>query len=321
MPAGTWNLGRLRKRVDYVGLKDLGISIIDQTSNSDQYFNVADFPTTLTGGKNLFKIKATSGKLVRQSKIHIEVLDSNGNPIYYEPISYIEADGTRVIAIYVYPDTPYGTATVYLAGRAEQDKNGRRLRVSQDVNDKDYLNFPNVIWSKTVTVAPERFNSSEIIFTRQPKLTLSEVVQPYLQPVNLTNVATQSNGAGTCTIKPKPSSVAVVSNTITDSFGATVSLAVQGSGTKNSPPSFLGTQVSAAPAALELATNKGDTLNISATLGPITATTTTIVTALDESVFETSVPFFTPDMSNGDVITVVNPQIEVTDLGADFRVL
>ena len=52
MPAGTWNLGRLRKHAEYVGLKDLGISIIDTTANADQYFNVAEFPTTLTGGKN-----------------------------------------------------------------------------------------------------------------------------------------------------------------------------------------------------------------------------------------------------------------------------
>jgi hypothetical protein len=140
MPAGTWNLGRLRKRVDYVGLKDLGISIVDNTPDSSQYFNIVDFPTQLTGGKNLFKIKSTANTLVKDSKIHIEVLDSNGSPIYYEPINYLEADGTRVIAIYVYPDTPYGTATVYVAGRASQDLRGRRLRFSKNVNDRDYLN-------------------------------------------------------------------------------------------------------------------------------------------------------------------------------------
>ena len=57
MPAGTWNLGRLRKRVDYVGLRDLGIGLIDTTSNASQTFNIVDFPTKLTAGKNLFKIK------------------------------------------------------------------------------------------------------------------------------------------------------------------------------------------------------------------------------------------------------------------------
>ena len=70
MPAGTWNLGRLRKRVDYVGVKDLGtIRIRDNSPFSDQFFNITDFPTTLTGGKNLFKIKASANTLVRNSNI------------------------------------------------------------------------------------------------------------------------------------------------------------------------------------------------------------------------------------------------------------
>ena len=311
MPAGTWNLGRLRKRADYVGLKDLGISIIDQTVNSDNYFNITEFPNQLTGGKNLFKIKASANTLVKDSKIHIEVLDSNGSPLYYEPINYLEADGTRVIAIYVYPDAPYGIATVYVAGRARVDQNGNTLRVSQNVNDPDYINFPNVIWSRTVTCAPERLNSTEIIFTKKPQLTLQEVVQPYLQPVNLTNVATQSFGIGTCTIKPKPGSVSTTTTKFTGLSNPSIGLAqsVQGSNTSKSPPSYLGTQIQAAPASLAIAAGggKNNTVSISPTLGPVSATTTTLITALDESIFETSVPFFTGDMGPGDVITIVNP--------------
>ena len=61
MPAGTWNLGRLRKRVDYVGLRDLSSVVIrDNSVNSDQFFNITDFPTTLTGGKNLYTDKSSS---------------------------------------------------------------------------------------------------------------------------------------------------------------------------------------------------------------------------------------------------------------------
>jgi len=308
MPAGTWNLGRLRKRVDYVGLKDLGISLIDQTVNSDNYFNIIEFPNQLTGGKNLFKIKASANTLVKDSKIHIEVLDSNGSPIYYEPINYLEADGTRVIAVYVYPDTPYGSATIYVAGRAQVDLNGRRLRSSQDVNDPDYINFPNVLWQRSVTVAPERLNSTEIIFTQQPSITLQEVVQPYLQPVNLTNVATQSFGVGTCTIRPKPQQ-----QSITRFEVAALAPAIQGSGTRNSPPSFYGNQLMANPASVQVAADRG-VVNIGSS-GPTSGTTSTIITALDESIFETSVPFFTSDMGQGDVITIVNPNIEVPSAG------
>ena len=252
MPAGTWNLGRLRKHAEYVGLKDLGISIIDTTANADQYFNVAEFPTTLTGGKNLFKLRASAETLVKNSKIHIEVLDSNGNPIYNEPISYLESDGTRVIAIYIYPDTPYGTATVYLAGRASVDINGRGLRSSQDVNDPDYLNFPNTLWSRTIPCAPSRYNTSEIIFTRKPKVTLTEIVQPYLQPQNLTNVATQSFATGTCIIKPKPSAMTTTAVQL-NIQGDPAPSAFQGDVASNTPAPYLGTQIIPSPSSLALA--------------------------------------------------------------------
>ena len=78
MPAGTWNLGRLRKRVEYVGLKDLNIPLVDQSTSADRYFNTVEFPTTLTGGKNLFKLKANANRLVRNSKLHI----------YPDPLQY-----------------------------------------------------------------------------------------------------------------------------------------------------------------------------------------------------------------------------------------
>jgi hypothetical protein len=69
MPAGTWNLGRLRKKVDYVGLKDMSSVVIrDASPFSDQFFNITKFPDVLTGGKNLFKLKANSNNLVRNSQ-------------------------------------------------------------------------------------------------------------------------------------------------------------------------------------------------------------------------------------------------------------
>ena len=61
MPAGTWHLGRLRRQVDYVGLRELQTVVIrDDNPFSDDFFNIVDFPTVLTAGKNLFKIKLES---------------------------------------------------------------------------------------------------------------------------------------------------------------------------------------------------------------------------------------------------------------------
>ena len=330
MPAGTWNLGRLRKRVDYTGIKDLStIQIRDTSPFSDQFFNITDFPTVLTGGKNLFKIKASANILVPKSKIHIEVLDSNGNPIYYEPINYLEQDGTRVIAIYVYPDTPFGVSTIYVAGRARVNPNtGQILRSSQNVNDRDYLNYPNVLWQRTVTTAPDRFNSTEIIFTQQPTIQIREVVQPYLVDTDYINLATASFGTGTYTIRPTPQQVSTT--TTTTSVLSSVSTVVAGgyskavnqgqfkAGTpKNSSFAVLATPN---PLAVSLAGNNnalnafaGELSDAVLTAQEVSNTTKTstqqqIIYAINESEMETSDPFFTADMLNG-VVVVRNPRI------------
>ena len=84
-----------------------------------------------------------------------------------------------------------------------------------DINDPDYFNIPNMLWSRNVTIAPENGqNNTEIIFTNQPRATINEIVQPFLQPVNLENVSVEKSGSDSggvtgnysITIDPIPSS-------------------------------------------------------------------------------------------------------------------
>jgi len=201
MPAGSWHLGRLRRKVDYVGLRELGTVIIrDDNPFSDDYFNIVEFPTVFTAGKNLFKIKANANTLVRDSKVHIEILDFNGDAIYYEVVQYAEVDGTRVIAIWIYPDTPPGAARVFVGGRARLNPvTGETYSFSYDVNAPDYYNLPNVLWSRAISVAPSQLNNTEIIYRDGyfPRIQLKERNIPYLQPVNLENtIKTISASAG-----------------------------------------------------------------------------------------------------------------------------
>jgi hypothetical protein len=219
----------LRRKVGYVGLKDFDYAIRDTDAISRDYFNIVEFPNRFTAGKNLFKLKAQIGNLVDQSEVYIEILDFNGNPIYYEPINYIEKDGTRVISVYIYPDTSPGIATVYLASRARVNINdGTTIPFSRDVNDPNYYNIPNILWQRTVTVAPKARNNTEIIFTQYPRVTLSEVIQPYQQPVDIFNVLTVVSASGaSLTITPLPL------NSPTDPLsGFTVA---EGSGTGGTP--------------------------------------------------------------------------------------
>lgn len=177
---------------------------IDEQPFSDGFFNVVDFPEKLKAGKNLFKIRTNTQAYVDKSEIHVEALDFNGDPIYVEPLQYIEKDGTRVIAVYIYPDTSPGLARIYLAGRLEFF-NGERIPFSRDFNSNFHADIPNMLWTRNIPVAPSAPNDSEIIFVEQPSLTISEVIQPYLQPVNLFNVFTQqtsSQAGATLVIDP-----------------------------------------------------------------------------------------------------------------------
>lgn len=197
----------LPKKVQKVGLEKLyRYRVTDTSPFSDDFFNIIQFPERLTSGKNLFKLRANSNRFVNNSQIHIEVLDYNGNPIYYEPLQYIEKDGTRVIAIYIFPDTAPGLATVYLAGRV-RSAGAEELPSSRDFNSPNNRDIPNMLWYRRVPVAPTSANDTEIIFTTQPSLTISEVIQPYLQPINLTNIFTEQTSSlagATLTIEPQP---------------------------------------------------------------------------------------------------------------------
>lgn len=196
--------------------------LVDTSPFSDDIFNIVEFPDRLTAGKNLFKLRANNQILVNESRIHIEVLDFNGDPIYYEPLQYIEKDGTRVVAIYIFPDTAPGTATVYLAARA-RSVGAQQLPFSRDFNSPNNIDIPNVLWSRKVPVAPLAANDNEIIFTRQPSMTITEVVQPYLQPVNLFDVfttQTSSNKGATLTIEPQPSTISTTTQATAEPEGA-----------------------------------------------------------------------------------------------------
>lgn len=187
----------LRKKVSYFGLKDLAYDIVDTDPLSIDYFRIIDFPNSFTAGKNLFKIRAHPENFADGSELYIEILDFNGDAIYYEPLNYLEPGGTRVISVYIYPDTAPGAATVYLAGRAIRDvASGQTFPYSTDSNNINYRNIPNLLWSRPITVEPTRANNSEIIFTRTVGVTISENVQPYYELVNYTNLTTVMTGSG-----------------------------------------------------------------------------------------------------------------------------
>jgi len=295
---GINNYQSLRRRRPYIGLKDLSsISIIDSTPFSDQYFNIIEFPDQLKAGKNLFKIKANAGTLVDGSKIHVEILDYNGLPIYHEVISYAEHDGTRVVSVWIYPETPPGNATIYIAGRASVNiDTGNTIPFSYEYQSADYKDVPNILWSRRATIAPTLKNDSEIIFIKQPKAVIQEVTQPYLQIDNLPALQLNDTGSG-ATLRITPLQAFSVNSNSTSTTGGN-----QGQGTGGSPALQYGIPLTQQPLVN----------TIDSVLGIQQAESRPILTFNSVSQLTIQGTGFTlnNDMIGG-ILTVVNPNLKI----------
>jgi len=87
---------------------------LEDTDPNSRYFGITELPGTFSGGKNSFLIQG-SAELVADTLIKIEIKDSQGNIIYHEPGEGIPEyyEGTsKVVAVYIYPDTSFGPCTI-----------------------------------------------------------------------------------------------------------------------------------------------------------------------------------------------------------------
>ena len=177
--------------------------LVDDTESNSKYFKVTELPDTFTGGKNAFLV-AGSKQLVPDTKIQIELRDSAGNIIYHEPgEGFISSslNGTpfvteyyegvsKVVSVYVYPDTSYGPCTLTILGELSeyQDENGITLPVPLDWENKY-----NVKWTKTINVNPALANTTKIRFYQRPIATITEIVSPIYRIVSGSKVDSGTN--------------------------------------------------------------------------------------------------------------------------------
>jgi hypothetical protein len=184
-----------QKQAVYRGLQFVPVLFEDQSLTSPDYFQITEFPTRLTAGKNLFKLRGHPTNLTTGGALGIEVLDFNGDPIYSEVVDFIDEDKSRIIAIYIYKDTPPGDCTITLVAEAS---------VIQGVpTPAEYKGQVNVRWSRTVAVNPLVANNSEIIFENLPSVKIQEQVgvqldRQYTETVSIisqdTNTITTQDG-------------------------------------------------------------------------------------------------------------------------------
>ena len=160
--------------------------LVDTAPNS-RYFKITEFKDTFTGGKNGFLIEG-SPELLESTEIKIEILDVEGNPIYFEPGNgipeYYEGN-SKVIAVYVYEDTPIGTADITILGELKKYYDGVELK---DIPD-EWKGIYNVKWQRDFKVNKLLLNEEKVRFYKRPTVTITEIVKPLfttiLQPTIL----------------------------------------------------------------------------------------------------------------------------------------
>jgi len=157
-----------KRKLNNPDLRNKTLFFNDTSNTSPDVFRITNFPLRFTAGKNLIKLQGNSTNLKPGSILQIQITDSNNDPIYSEILNYLEDDGSRVIAVYIYPDTPEGDCIVTL-GTELTELNGR-------VVPAQFQNRINTIWSETITVSPTAVNESEVIFTSEPVITLDEQI-------------------------------------------------------------------------------------------------------------------------------------------------
>ena len=157
-----------RKEAVYKGLEFIDVYFQDNTASSPDYFQITEFPTKLTAGKNLFKLRGHPTNLKVGGVLNLEVLDYNGNPIYSEVVNYIDEDKSRVIAIYIYEDTSPGDCTITILAEAAV--------INGFAAPTEWQGRANIKWTRSVPVNPNISNVSEIIFEQTPTVTVDELI-------------------------------------------------------------------------------------------------------------------------------------------------
>ena len=165
--------------------------LVNDTQTDSKYFKITELPDTFTGGKNAFLI-AGSEYLVPDTKIQIELRDAAGNIIYHEPgegmintnisgstntsifTEYYEGV-SKIVAVYIYPNTAYGSCTLTILGELSQYEDGNLILTPVPL---DWENKYNVKWQKQINVNPSLANTTKIRFYQRPIASITEIVSP-----------------------------------------------------------------------------------------------------------------------------------------------
>jgi hypothetical protein len=141
---------------------------------SPDYFQIYDMPDRIYLGKSSFRLNINISNMIVGSRLFIEILDFNGNPIYYSISDKIMDDRSKVVSLEIYDTTPNGIATIYIAGKCSKF-NGML------VQDQTDLDTPNLLYIHQLMVVNSEITDDEIIFDSTPSADIKLIQYPLYQ--------------------------------------------------------------------------------------------------------------------------------------------
>lgn len=166
----------IKKFSPFQNLSNFSTFVDDDNPNSE-YFKITEFKETFTGGKNGFLIEGCP-ELKESSEVKIELLDVEGNPIYFEPGDGIPEyyEGTsKLISVHVYEDTPIGLGKITILGELKQYKDSFGALV--DIPN-EWRGVYNLKWERTFQVNKNLSNETTVRFYKRPSVTITELIKP-----------------------------------------------------------------------------------------------------------------------------------------------
>ncbi len=163
------------KEIFYQGLADLNVLIEDTSLASPDYFRILKMPSELTLGINIFRFSGNPDLFLENTPIYVEILDYNGNPVYYETsIDTNSVENIAIVSIYVTSETAPGIGTVIICSTANKTAKGIKLDTSKI----------NVRWKYSLSInTGKRNETGRYIFhvTPQDLYTTFNTGNPQLQ--------------------------------------------------------------------------------------------------------------------------------------------
>jgi hypothetical protein len=150
--------------------------LVDDNPNST-YFRISEFKDTFSGGKNGFLIEG-SEFLKETTEIKIEILDVEGNPIYFEPgdgIPEYYEGVSKLLSVHIYEDVPIGIGKITILGELKNYlDSGDVIRPIPD----DWKGLYNVKWERDFKINRLLSNEDKVRFYRRPVIEIDEITRP-----------------------------------------------------------------------------------------------------------------------------------------------